>query len=209
MYLPTHFAEDRPELLANFIATHPLGMLITLADGRPTADYLPMLIDTGPTGARLHGHVARANAVANTDSAGVDVLVVFGGAQHYVSPAWYASKQSDGRVVPTWNYAVVHVRGRIQWFDELERLRALVTRLTERHESARAQPWSVSDAPRAYIDSMLRAIVGFEIAVESMTGKFKASQNRNAADRAGVRQGLAADGVTAESMAELVHEPRG
>lgn len=210
MYLPTHFADDRPELLASFIATHPFGMLVTVADGHLTANHLPMLVDTTAAGVtRLHGHVARANPVASKVLAGAEVLAVFGDVHHYISPTWYPSKQTDGRVVPTWNYAVVHVRGRIEWFDERERLLALVTRLTARHEAANPQPWSVADAPQSYIDTMLRAIVGFEVAVESTTAKFKSSQNRNAADRAGVVRGLTAEGVPAEALAELVREPRG
>ena len=136
------------------------------------------------------------------------MLVVFTGAQHYVTPSWYASLQVDGRVVPTWNYSTVQVRGSIRWFDDAQRLLALVSRLTATHEAPLSEPWLVSDAPRDYIETMLRAIVGFEIAVESMTGKFKNSQNRNEPDRAGVARGLEAAGVDAAAAAELVREPR-
>ena len=207
MYLPDHFREDRAEVLAAFVRAHPLGMLVTLEDGRPAVDHVPMLIEDGP-GAHLRGHVARANAVAKRVADGEQVLVVFGGAQHYITPSWYAAKEVDGKVVPTWNYSVVHVRGQIRWFDAPDRLHVLVEALTRTHESSRAEPWSVADAPADYLASMLRAIVGFEIVIESMTGKFKASQNRSAVDRDGVARGLAADGMPAADVASLVREPR-
>jgi transcriptional regulator len=209
VYLPSHFVEDRPEVLGAFIEAHPFGMLVTLDGGHPTIDLMPMLLDReAPGGPRLRGHVARANPVARRVPSGAEVLAVFGGVQHYISPSWYPSMDVDDRVVPTWNYVAIEVRGRIDWFDEPQRLRGLVGALTDRHESGRSEPWSVADAPPDYIDSMLRAIVGFEIAVASLTGKFKGSQNRSAADRDGVARGLAADGVSAASIAELVREPR-
>jgi transcriptional regulator len=209
VYLPSHFVEDRPEVLAAYIGAHPLAMLVTLDAGRATVDLIPMLLEReAPGGPRLLGHVARANPVIARVPPGTEVLAVFGGAQHYVSPSWYPSIEADGRAVPTWNYVAIEVRGAIAWFDEPARLRGLVGMLTEKHESGRAEPWSVADAPQDYIDSMVRAIVGFEIAVASLVGKFKGSQNRVAADRGGVARGLAADGVSAETIAELVREPR-
>jgi transcriptional regulator len=208
MYLPKYFQEDRTEVLAPFLRAHPLAMLVTLDGGRPEVDHVPMLFEHAAGAARLHGHVARANAVAKRAPDGTEVLVVFRGAQGYVTPNWYASKAIDGKVVPTWNYSVVNVRGRIRWFDAPDRLRALLDALTGEHEAPRRAPWAVADAPADYIAGMLGAIIGFEIAVESMTGKFKASQNRNEADRAGVARGLAADGVPAADAAELVREPR-
>ncbi len=206
MYLPKHFSEQRPEALAAFVHTHPLGMLVTLDDGRPTVDHVPMLLEATPV-LRLRGHVARANAVATRVSTGAEVLAVFRGADHYITPSWYEAKQVDGRVVPTWNYSVVEARGRIRWFDAPEQLQAIVEALTRRHESGRAAPWAVADAPPDYIASMLKAIVGFEIEVQSMIGKFKASQNRSAADRHGVGRGLAEDGVATAATAELVRDP--
>jgi len=207
MYLPKHFSEDRPEVLAAFLRAHPLGMLVTLDDGRPTVDQIPMLLEVTPR-LRLRGHVARANSVATRVTAGEEVLVVFRGADHYISPSWYEAKRIDGKVVPTWNYSLVQVRGRISWFDAPDRVRAIVDDLTRTQESPRAAPWSVDDAPADYLATMLRAIVGFEIDVESMSGKFKASQNRSAADRRGVAGGLAADGVPPEVVAEVVRDPR-
>jgi transcriptional regulator len=209
MYLPKYFQEDRAEVLAPFLRAHPLGMLVTLDGGRPEVDHVPMLFEPGAGGAALlRGHVARANSVAKRAPDGTEVLVVFRGAQSYVTPNWYASKRVDGKVVPTWNYSVVNVRGRIRWFDAPDRLRPLLDALTAEHEAPRPAPWAVADAPPDYIAGMLGAIVGFEIAVDSMTGKFKASQNRDAADRAGVSRGLATDGVPAADAAELVREPR-
>jgi transcriptional regulator len=207
MYLPKHFAEDRAEVLAAFVQTHPLGMLVTVDGGRPTVDHVPMLLESAPA-LRLRGHVARANAVATRIADGEEVLVVFRGADHYITPSWYAAKQVDGRVVPTWNYSVVEVRGRIRWFDDPDRLHAVVEALTRRHEAPRAAPWSVADAPVDYLASMLKAIIGFEIEVSAMSGKFKAAQNRSAADRDGVARGLAQDGVPASGAAELVRDPR-
>jgi transcriptional regulator len=206
LYLPKHFREDRDEVLAAFVRAHPLGMLVTLDAGKPAVDHVPMLLEDGR--ARLRGHVARANPVATRVADDEEVLVVFAGAQHYVTPSWYPSKVVDGKVVPTWNYSVVHLRGRIRWFDAPARLRALVEALTRAHESPRAAPWAVADAPEDYLATMLKAIVGFEIEVDSMVGKFKASQNRNPADRQGVAAGLAAEGLPAEVAAELVREPR-
>jgi transcriptional regulator len=207
MYLPKQFSEDRPEVLAAFVHAHPLGMLVTVAGGEPSVDHLPMLLEAAPA-LQLRGHVARANAVAKRVADGDEVLVVFRGADHYVTPSWYAAKQVDGRVVPTWNYSVVEARGRIRWFDAPDRLHGIVEALTRRHESARAAPWAVSDAPADYLGSMLKAIIGFEIEVQSLTGKFKASQNRSAADRGGVARGLDADGVASAAAAELVRDPR-
>ena len=208
MYLPSCFSETRPEVLEAFMRAHPLGWLVTLTAGRSAVDLVPMLPwHTAAGGLQLRGHVARANPVSRELPAGAEVLVVFGGSDHYVTPSWYASKPVDGRVVPTWNYSIVQVRGALRWFDDSAALRELVTTLTATHEAPRAQRWEVSDAPDDYIAGMLRAIVGFEIEVATMVGKFKSSQNRDDADRAGVAAGLAADGVAAEAVAELVRDP--
>ena len=208
MYLPAHFREDRPDVLDAFIAAHPLGLLVTMQDGRPTIDPIPMRLALQADGTRrLRGHVARGNAIASAVPSGSEVLVMFGGANQYISPSWYATKQIDGRVVPTWNYSIVEVRGRVDWFREREPLLDLVSMLTDHHESRRADPWKVGDAPDDYIDGMLKAIVGFEIAVDSMVGKFKASQNRNEEDRTGVAAGLVAGGTDSAAAAELVRRP--
>ncbi len=206
MYLPQHFSEQRPGLLQDFIERHPLGTLVSVVDEAPVADHVPMLLvrDSGNNG-RLQGHVARANPLWRSAANSAQVLVVFHGADAYVSPSSYPSKQTDGKVVPTWNYAVVHVRGTIRFFDDESWLHALVSRLTDRFEQDRLQPWAVSDAPEEYVRAMLRAIVGFEIEITELVGKFKASQNRSAEDRAGVRNSL--DAAGAVDPDELVRDP--
>lgn len=207
MYRPAHFREERLDVLHGFIERHPLGALVTLVSGRPEVDHVPMLLDrdAGQWG-RLRGHVARANPVVRQTPDGTPVLAVFAGADAYVSPSAYPSKQVDGRVVPTWNYSVVHARGPIRWFDDPDRLHDLVSALTDRHESGRTEPWAVDDAPDDYVDAMVRAIVGFEIDVGTLEGKFKASQNRAAGDREGVRRQLG-DGRARSELDELVRDP--
>jgi transcriptional regulator len=210
MYLPSHFREDRVEVLHALIQRHPLGTLIATVDGRPEANYVPMLFDRsrGSFGT-LTGHVARADPLWRTSGGGAEVLVIFHGADAYVSPSCYPSKRTDGKVVPTWNYAVVHARGRIQFFDDRDRLHALVSALTDHQEALRPEPWAVTDAPAAYIDAMLKAIVGFEIEISELTGKFKASQNRSDADRAGVHAELQArrDETEVDELVRGPHHP--
>ena len=195
MYLPAHFEESRPEVLAELVRRHPLGLLVTQsADDTLAADAIPWLLDIAADGTRtLRGHVARANPVWRQARGDIDALVVFQGPQAYVSPSLYASKTEHGKVVPTWNYIMVQARGRFEAMDDAAWTLVLVTRLTERHESPRAAPWAVSDAPAEFVDRMLGMIVGVQLRVASMTGKWKTSQNRSATDRAGVREGLRAD----------------
>lgn len=193
MYLPAHFAESRPQVLRDFIAAHPLGLLVTQSRaGGIDANSVPFFLDASDDGTPgvLRAHVARANPVWTSARDDVDALVVFQGPHGYVSPAWYPSKAEHGKVVPTWNYVMVQARGRLRAIDDKAWLRAFVTRLTERHEGGRPAPWAVADAPADYIETMLGAIVGIEIALGSLVGKWKVSQNRAAADRAGVAEGL-------------------
>jgi transcriptional regulator len=192
MYNPEHFRETRTDVLHAFIDAHPLGALVTQRAQGLSADHVPMLRATLEDGTQvLRGHIARANAVHRELAADSPVLVIFSGPQAYITPSWYPSKQEHGRVVPTRNYSVAHVHGRIRFIDEAASLQELVERLTDRHEAPRATPWQVSDAPVDYIERMLSAIVGFEIRIEAIEGKFKQSQNRDARDRAGVAAGLA------------------
>jgi len=193
MYLPAHFEENRAEVLRRLVHEHPLGLLVTQSDGGMRADAIPFLLDDDPAGGPgvLRGHVARANPLWREARTEVDSLVVFQGPQAYVSPSLYPSKATGGKVVPTWNYVMVQGRGRLQAIEDSGWLHALVSRLTQRHESGRSAPWAVGDAPADYIATMLRAIVGIEIRLSSLTGKWKVSQNRSAEDRAGVAQGLA------------------
>jgi len=192
MYLPAHFEETRPELLHDLVRQHPLGLLITLADAGLQANPIPFLLDAGSDGgpAVLRGHVARANPVWREARSDVAALVVFQGPQAYISPSFYPAKAEHGKVVPTWNYITVQARGSLRAIDDPTWVRGLVTRLTERHESPRPQPWAVSDAPEDYIATMLRAIVGIEIELTALTGKWKVSQNKSSADRNGVAEGL-------------------
>lgn len=200
MYLPSHFAEQRPGVLHKLIDDHPLGLLITLAGAGADADAsaglqanpVPFFLDADRAGGPgiLRAHVARANPVWREARADVEALVVFQGAQAYVSPSWYPAKAEHGKVVPTWNYVTVQARGALRAIDDAAWLRAFVTRLTRHHEAAQAKPWAVTDAPPEYVDSMLRAIVGIEIVLSSLVGKWKVSQNRSVADRTGVVRGL-------------------
>ncbi len=218
MYLPAHFAESRPEVLQRLVHDHPFGLLVTQDANGIVANSIPFFLDADPAGGPgvLRAHVARANSVWREARSDVDSLVVFQGAQTYVSPAWYPSKAEHGKVVPTWNYIMVQARGKLRFIDDAAWLHAFVTRLTDTHEAARAgrasgdaaAPWAVSDAPTDYVDSMLRAIVGVEIMLSSIVGKWKASQNRSAADRAGVARGLGeVAGDDAAAMAREVLDP--
>jgi len=193
MYLPAHFAESRPQVLRDFIAAQPLGLLVTQnRAGGIDANSVPFFLDAGDDASPgvLRAHVARANPLWKEARDDVDALVVFQGPHGYVSPAWYPSKAEHGKVVPTWNYVMVQARGRLRAVDDKAWLRAFVTRLTDHHEGGRAAPWAVTDAPAEFVEATLGAIVGIEIVLTSLVGKWKVSQNRSAADRAGVVDGL-------------------
>jgi transcriptional regulator len=202
MYLPSHFEEKRPEVLDALVRAHPLGLLVT-QDGANelAADTIPFLLDADPAGGAgiLRAHVARANPLWRQARGDVDSLVVFQGPQAYISPSFYPSKAVHGKVVPTWNYVMVQARGKLRAIDDAAWVRTLVTRLTQRHESPRAQPWNVTDAPEEFIATMLNAIVGIEIVLTSLSGKWKVSQNRSAADREGVAQALTHAGISFEA----------
>ncbi len=203
MYQPPHFREERPEILARLLEAHPLGLLVRTGAGGLEADPLPFLLDgAAAPGGRLIAHVARANPIVGDLVEGSEVLAVFQGAEAYVSPSWYPSKAEGGRVVPTWNYVTVQVRGRARLVDDAGFVREVVERLTNRAEAGRPEPWAVADAPEAYIAGQLRGIVGLEIAITDVSGKWKVSQNRATADRAGVAAGMAAEGR--QEMADLV-----
>ena len=201
MYLPKHFEETRPERLHAFIAAHPMGLLVTQDSLGVVANPIPFLLQAqrGAKGT-LIGHVARANPVwrdAAGTAAGVQqALVVFQGAQGYVSPGWYASKQEHGKVVPTWNYSTVQARGALQVHDTPEAMRAVVHALTTHFEADQRAPWAMADAPADYIETLLGAIVMIELPIAELMGKFKLSQNRSIADRLGTEAGLADCGHT-------------
>lgn len=202
MYLPAHFAEDRVEVLHALMREHPFATLASRAGDGLVADHLPLQLS--PDGTRLVGHVARANPLWKA-AAGQEVLVIFHGPQAYVSPSWYPSKHENGKAVPTWNYVVVHASGRLTAIDDAQRLRALLEDLVDRHEGDFALPWRVADAPPDYIEKMLGAIVGIEIAIAALQGKWKTSQNQPAANRTGAVAGLSQRGMAnADDMAALV-----
>ncbi|MEO6895347.1 MAG: FMN-binding negative transcriptional regulator [Caldimonas sp.] len=206
MYLPAHFAESRPEALRTLIRARPLGLLVTRnGDGGIDANDIPFVLDVdGDAGPGvLRAHVARANPLWRTARTDVESLVVFQGPQGYVSPAWYPAKAEHGKVVPTWNYIVVQARGLLRPIDDREWVRAFVDRLTTRHEGARPAPWAVSDAPADYVETMLGSIVGIELVLTSLVGKWKMSQNRPIADREGVAAGIAREQGDAAFAAEV------
>jgi transcriptional regulator len=204
MYVPPYFAEARTEVLHELIRAHPLAALVHSGPAGLDANHIPLLIDASVAGhGTLRGHVARANPTHRELSDGAAVLAIFQGPSHYISPNWYPSKHAHGKDVPTWNYMVVHAHGRIRWRTEADWLLKLLTDLTDGQEAGRAQRWHVSDAPADYIAQMMKAIVGFEIVVERLTGKWKLSQNRNDVDRAGAIVGL---GAETDEAARLIAE---
>jgi transcriptional regulator len=195
MYLPPHFTAPGPEVLHRILREHPLGMLVSHGEAGLDAEHIPFEFDpaAGPHG-RLSGHVARANAVWQRCPTGTPVMVVFRGAEAYISPNWYPSKHEAHRQVPTWNYEVVHVHGTITVHDDERYVRGVVARLTRRHDAAEPRPWKMTDSAPEYIEGMLRNIVGIEIAITSMVGKVKLSQNKEARDRLAAAETLQARG---------------
>ena len=192
MYVPPLHREDRIDVLHDAMRRTGLATLVTLTDAGLIASHVPLLLDAAPASyGTLIGHLARPNA--QTRGAIGEALVIFQGPEAYVTPSWYATKRATGKVVPTWNYVAIHAYGTLELFSDRERLRDIVTRLTERHEGARTSPWAVSDAPADFIDGMLNGIVGFALPITRLEGKWKMSQNRPAEDRAGVVAGLAAE----------------
>jgi transcriptional regulator len=207
MYTPAHFKEDRIDVLHQLIAHHPLGTLITMTADGLNANHIPLMVDAsrGEFGT-LRGHVARSNPVWQTFQADVDALVVFQGPDAYISPSWYPGKKEHGKVVPTWNYAVVHAAGTLVIRDDAAWMRAFLNGITDHFESQKSAPWKMSDAPEDYLQTMMRMVVGIEIPIKTLTGKWKVSQNRPAADREGVAKGLVLGQSEAErKMAALVN----
>jgi transcriptional regulator len=206
MYQPIHFREDRLDVQHELIRAHPLGLLVSTGAEGLVANPIPFLIDadSGPNGT-LRCHVARANPHWQSLQNATECLVVFQAADHYITPSWYASKREHGRVVPTWNYATVHCWGAPRIIEDAAWLHAQVDALTRIHETSRPAPWAVSDAPDPFVAAQLRAIVGIEIPIARIEGKWKVSQNRPEADRRGVHDGLAGEaGPMSGPMADLV-----
>lgn len=180
------------------------GTLITHGEGGLGADHVPMLLEA--EAGVLRGHIARANPLWRNLKPGAQALAVFLGPDAYVSPSWYPSKAETGKAVPTWNYLTVHVRGTLTFSENPDWLRAHVAALSAAHEAGREQPWSIDDAPASYIDGMLRAIVGFELSIASLEGKWKLSQNRSPADREAVREAFLHESADAQALARLMGE---
>jgi transcriptional regulator len=210
MYLPKHFEETRVPVLHELIRTHPLGALVVLTPGGLDANHIPFEVDPDPAPlGTLRGHIARANPLWRDAAREVEALVIFQGAGAYISPSWYPTKRETGKVVPTWNYAVVHAHGAARFIDDRAWLRGFVDRLTRRHEAGRREPWHITDAPPDYVETQLGAIIGLEIPISRLVGKWKVSQNRPAVDRDGVVEALLQEnGPSAAAMAHLVRESR-
>ncbi|MDP3409281.1 FMN-binding negative transcriptional regulator [Bosea sp. (in: a-proteobacteria)] len=206
MYEPSHFKVDDREALFAVMRAHPLATLVTAGEGGLIANPVPFVLhaEEGEQGV-LRAHLARPNPQWKAIAAGAEVLVIFTGTERYVTPAWYASKQEHGKVVPTWNYVTVQARGPARAIEDGAWLRAQLDALTAQQEAPRAQPWSVGDAPEPFVAAQMRGIVGIEIDIASLVGKFKLSQNRQEADKLGVFNGLAADPESeSQAMASLV-----
>ncbi|SOE17180.1 PaiB family negative transcriptional regulator [Hoeflea halophila] len=202
MYSPPQFEEKDETVLRALIEAHPLGLLISTAGSEALANPVPFLVSVSGGATTLRAHLSKANPQWRHIRDGAQVLVVFQGAESYVTPSWYQSKAEHGKVVPTWNYAMVQARGAATVHEGAEWLGPQVSELTDRQEAQRPEAWKVTDAPEKFVAAQLRGIVGIEIAVTELSGKWKVSQNRPEADRRGVQAGLAAQGDAA--MAELV-----
>lgn len=210
MYQVPHFKEESLAVQHALIRAHPLGMLISNGPDGILANPIPFLLYEEGEKGTLRCHLSRGNPQWRALAEGPDALVVFQGTEHYITPSWYPQKAIDHKVVPTWNYAVVQCRGAARIVDDAGWLLANVSALADAHEGKRQRPWSVSDAPETFIASQLKGIVGIEIAIARIEGKFKASQNRPVADRAGVAEGLATEGDdSALAMRDLVKERGG
>jgi len=206
VYIPEKFAEPRVPVMHELIRAYPLATVVTYSPGGLNANHLPLhLSDSpGPYGT-LQGHIVRTNPLFKDIGEGIETLTIFHGPASYITPSWYATKKETGRVVPTWNYAVVHAYGVLRVVANASWLRAQLDALTGHNEAFFAEPWAVSDAPAEYIDKAMSAIVGVEMVITKLLGKWKVSQNQPAENRAGVVAGLQASGLAgSEAMAALV-----
>ena len=206
MYIPPHFEESRIEVLYELIRARPLATLVTLSSDGINANHIPLHLspESGPFGT-LRGHVARSNRIWTDLAQDVETLAIFQGADSYITPSWYATKQTHGKVVPTWNYVAVHAYGTLRIIDDPPWLRLQIDAMTTQHEAAFPEPWALSDAPREFTDRLIEAIVGIELVITKLTGKWKVSQNQPAQNQAGVINGLKeSEGLDALEMAALV-----
>ena len=207
MYLPKHFQVDDLQILARLITEYPLATLVGNLDGHLEVNHLPLMLSTD--GKTLHGHIARTNPLVKVGEQDKrDVTVVFHGPNAYITPAWYPSKQETGKVVPTWNYAVVHAEGKLNLIDDPRWIRQHVSQMTDIHEPTYQSNWKLADAPEEYVQMMLKAIVGIEIKVSSLVGKFKLSQNRSPSEYAGVVDNLQkSPEENLQAMLQLMKKP--
>jgi transcriptional regulator len=208
VYIPPHFNEERVDVLHHLIREHGLATLVTYGASGLIASHIPLVLDVSDPAApygRLRGHLSRANQQWRDYSPDVPALAIFAGPQHYITPSWYPAKTEHGKVVPTWNYIVVHAYGRLETYEDRESLLANVEALTTHHEASRPEPWKVSDAPASYIDAQLKGIIGISVRIDRVEGKWKISQNRSAADQASVAAALHETGTdTSIAMAETM-----
>jgi transcriptional regulator len=203
MYIPSHFKEERTDVLHDAIRRAGPATLVSMTADGLFASHAPLMLDPSPAPyGTLVGHLARANPHVRIADKAVRTLVIFHGPNSYVTPSYYAAKQEHGKVVPTWNYVAIHAYGTLESFDDRDRLLDVVTKLTVLHESPRPDPWAVSDAPDDFIQMMLRGITGIAIPIARLEGKIKMSQNRPASDLPGVLDGLRRDGQ--EDVADAV-----
>ncbi|MEO6969162.1 MAG: FMN-binding negative transcriptional regulator [Rhodanobacteraceae bacterium] len=208
MAYPNHaFREDRVEILHKAVRSIAFGTLLTHTDDGFAVTHLPFELDAEPApNGTLIGHIARSNPQWRTVGVGVAALAIFQGPHGYVSPSWYPGKRDDPRQVPTWDYVAVHAHGTLRTFDDPQRLHELLTRLTGRNERGRAQPWHVTDAPEDYVREQMRYIVGLELRIDKLEGRYKLSQNRDAADQQGARAGLAAGSERERELSAAIAE---
>ena len=206
MYIPKDFEQPSIEAMHALISTNLFATLVTSGPNGLCANHIPMELQEapGPYG-KLIGHVARANPVWQEASNNQEAMVIFQGVNTYITPSWYPTKEESGKVVPTWNYAVVHAHGQISTIDDANWVKAHIEKLTNRQESSFAQPWAISDAPSEFIDKIITGVVGIEIVITRLEGKWKVSQNRSESDRSGVVHGLRDTGTPdALQMAEYI-----
>jgi transcriptional regulator len=207
MYIPRANKEDRIPVLHKLMEDQPFASLITVGSSGLFASHIPMVLEQNGAKGRLKGHISRANTQWRDYSPSVEALAIFSGPQHYITPSWYPEKQETGKVVPTWNYVVVHAYGYLKVIEDGEWLMAHLANLTNIHEAGSPVPWKVGDAPAEYVASQVKGIVGLEMTIERLEGKWKVSQNRSEQDRAGVARGLAELNTTEGlAMKALVEE---
>jgi transcriptional regulator len=207
MYIPRANQEDRIPVLHKLMEDQPFASLITMGSSGLFASHIPMVLEQNGAMGQLRGHISRANTQWRDYTSSVEALAIFSGPQHYITPNWYPEKQETGKVVPTWNYVVVHAYGYLKIIEDGEWLMAHLQKLTSIHEAESPVPWKINDAPADYIASQIKGIVGLEMDIERLEGKWKVSQNRSAEDRTGVVRGLSElDTTESRAMKVLVEE---